>query len=438
MKKLSILKKVVTVLVVLVMCCVAFAGVVSAKESDKGIAKPTNTLVTNGNGGKTDVGTWFVTYNNSSEWGNNFGSGYPIKYRTLMPDGSYGILDSSKVEYIDFMLQQMADAKIDFIIFDLTNGGLTDKIPYGWRQKTFDEALAESKEGNYNSFDYTIKNTFITCERIAEWNKTHDWKIKYSLAVGVYPLIANGIPLGMATEYQAEATYKLFCENKEFGGDNYYQVDGKPLFIIFDWTKSAIESWKDYVGDKTYTDKFFLRGAQTGELGTYGWHAAHGTVPHEEVELLCPGHNTAGESGADIVRENGKTYKTGWEVVLNNKLPRILVITSFNDFNEQTAVFTADSSRCDETMEEKWTDQTGKVNPSMYWDMTKEGIRLVRTFNGDIDGEFKSNIFNLGNNSAANGSSSNTTLIIVIAVVTAVVVIAVAVVVILLLTKKKK
>ena len=33
----------------------------------------------------------------------------------------------------------------------------------------------------------------------------------------------------------------------------------------------------------------------------------------------------------------------------------------------------------------------------MYWDMTKEGIRLVRTFNGDVKGKFESQIFKLGN-----------------------------------------
>lgn len=426
MKKLSILKKVVTVLVVLVMCCVAFAGVVSAKESDKGITKPTNTLVTNGNGGKTDVGTWFMTYNSANRWGSNFGSGYPIKYRTLMPDGSYGVLDSSKIEHIDFQLKQIADAKIDFLIYDITNGGLTDKLGMGW-------SGIDDKGNHKNSI---VQNAVLTSQRIAEWNKNNDWKIKYCLAVGAYSQLTGGIPVGMAVEYQAEGVYKYFYE-QDFGGDNYYQVDGKPMLIIFDWANPVIEDWDVFAGDRTYGDKFFVRGAQEGNVGTYGWHTEVGSVPHEEVIVVCPGHDTAGEGGRNPARQNGAYYKKSWETILTNTLPRIVVVTSFNDYNEQTAVWIADSSKCNEEIEEQWRDAKGNLNPSMYWDMTKEGIRLVRTFNGDIDGEFKSNIFNLGNNSAANGSSSNTILIIVIIVV-AVVVIAVVVVSILLLTKKKK
>ena len=77
-------------------------------------------ITTNGNGGKTDVGTWIVTYNNEKMWEDNFGSKLPINYRGLLPDGSYGILDSADVEQIDFMLSKIAEAKIDFIIFDET------------------------------------------------------------------------------------------------------------------------------------------------------------------------------------------------------------------------------------------------------------------------------------------------------------------------------
>ena len=48
-------------------------------------------MKTNGNGGKTDVGVWFVTYNTPEMWANNFGSGHSIDYRVLLPDGSYEV-----------------------------------------------------------------------------------------------------------------------------------------------------------------------------------------------------------------------------------------------------------------------------------------------------------------------------------------------------------
>lgn len=410
-------KKIISILVVVILCFALFSVEASAAK----IAKPTNTLTTNGNGGKTDIGAWFMTYNNKKMWGNNFGSGYPIKYETLMPDGSYDILDSSKIEHIDFQLKQIADAKIDFILFDLTNGGLTAEVPFGW------------EDGK----NWIIKNARLTCQRIAEWNKNNDWKIRYCIGVGAYDEICNGMPTGMVVEAQAKAIYNEWYLDKEIGGDNYYQVDGKLFLEIHDWGKNVREIWESYVGDRTYGDKFFVRHGMAGEKGTYGWYCSYGTsIVDEEVMLVNPGHNPAGEGAPNAARENGKLYKTCWESVLNNTLPRIVMISSFNDYNEQTAVFTADSSNCRDGIEEKWTDGTGKINNSMYWDMTKEGIRLVRTFNGDIKGEFKSNIFNLGEKTASNTANSTNIVLIVVIAVTAVVIIAGAVVCILLLTKK--
>ena len=424
MKKLSILKRVVAVVLAVVLCSSMLVGAVTPTELNKGIEKPTNTLKTNGNGGKTDIGTWFMTYNNNNMWGSNFGSGYPIKFRTLMPDGSYGILDSSNIEHIDFQLKQIADAKIDFIIYDLTNGGLCEEMGFaGYDAKGYPN-------------DQILKNAILTCERIAEWNKNNEWQLKYCLAVGVYSQITKGAGVGAATEWQAKATYEMFYQNEVYGGDNYYQVDGKPMLIIFDWAFPAIEDWDNYGGDRTYGDKFFVRGAQEGNVGTYGWHTEMGSIPTEEVVVVCPGHDTAGAGPVDVARANGTYYRSSWETVLNTTLPRIIVITSFNDYNEQTAVWIADSSNCREGVEEKWTDPTGRLNPSMYWDMTKEGIRLVRTFNGDVKGKFESQIFKLGNPAPAKASSSNTTVIVIVIAAVAVFVVTAVVVTIILLTKK--
>lgn len=412
------IKKIISVLIALILCMGLFTGVASAD-----IAQPTNTLKTNGNGGKTDVGAWFVTYNSKTSWSNNFGSGYPIKYRTLMPDGSYGVLDSSETEHIDFQLEQLADAKIDFVLFDLTNGGLTSDISYGWSR------------GNNES----VINAKRTCERIAEWNKTHDWKIKYTIAVGVYSQLRSGLLVGDATELQAKAVYEDFYMNSTYGGDNYYQVDGKPMLIIHDWGQDALQQWDTYLGDRTYGDKFFVRNGQNGEKGTYGWYCAYdNTLVDDEVELVNPGQNTAGPGGENALRENGALYKRCWETVLTNTLPRIVMISSFNDYNEQTAVFTADSSDCRDGIEEKWTDSTGEINNSMYWDMTKEGIKLVRIANGEIEGEFVSTWFDLPGEDNSTSDSSSNTLIIIIIIVTTVVVIAVIAVILVVVLKGKK
>ena len=154
--KISKIKKVLAIALVVILCVLSTTATVSAK-----LSQPTNTIKTNGNGGKTDIGMWYVTYNTSSQFVSNFGTGYPIKYRMLMPDGSYGILDSGDTAHIDFQLKELAEAKVDFVLFDLTNGGLTSKVPFGWKG-----------DENGNPTDRIITDAQLACERIAKWRFT--------------------------------------------------------------------------------------------------------------------------------------------------------------------------------------------------------------------------------------------------------------------------
>ena len=355
-------KKIISIFLTVICCFSFFSICVSAKSKEA-----TNPLKTNGNGGKTDVGTWYMTYNNVSMWANNFGSGNAIRYRALVSrnPNKYGVPDSTNIKEIDMHLEMLSEAKIDFVTFDLTNGGLTKKISYG--------------TGN----EWIVDNAKLTCQRIAKWNKSHDWKIKYTIAVGTYPTLRGGASIGYTAEAQAEAVYKDFFENKEYGGDNFYQMDGKPMLILYDWTINALEEWDYYSGDKTYGNKFTIRPAQQGEIGTYGWQTNYGTLVNDEVEVICPGWTQASGGGV-IARDNGKYYQKNWDIILDNKLPRIVMIMAFNDFNEHLAFMPADSSECDNILEVKWTDETGELNNSMYWDMTVEGIRQIRITNGEL------------------------------------------------------
>lgn len=337
-------------------------------------------MKTNGNGGKTDVGVWFVTYNTPEMWANNFGSGHSIDYRVLLPDGSYGIPRSDDPQVVDFLLEQLAAAKVDFIVFDLTNGGLTDKIPYG---------------SNHN--EWIVDNARFTCERIARFNRTHEWQIRYAVAVGCYAairgnkyqdgqLIREGISIGVCTEWQAQAVYEQFVADPVYGGD-YYALDGKPLLIIHDWGENVLtvpHGWNAYAGERTYGDRFTVRNGQGGEPGTYGWQTRYGTLVHPEVEVICPGQNTHGGKKANILRDGGRYYRRGWETVLSNPSPRIVMLTSFNDYNEDSALFTADTSGCENDYEEQWRDESGQLAPSLYWDMTIDGIRQLREKNGEV------------------------------------------------------
>ncbi len=362
--------------VIAILCTVAMLfSVLSVGFSALAEGAPaTSTQTTNGNGGKTDIGAWFVTYNNANMWATNFGTYNPIKYRPLMPDGTYGIPDSANTEVIDFQIKELAKAKVDFVLFDLTNGGLTNDVVYG-------------STGN----KWIVDNAKLTAQRLALWNKNNDWKIKYAVAIGAYWEIRGGddqghaeLSMGEVIELQAKAVKEQFFDNTVYGGDNYYQLDGKPLLVAYDWAYNAVTStatsrtgWNNYRGDKTYGNQFTVRAAMNGEAGTYGWKNQEGTQVNSEVELVSPGWgNSAGT--AHIDRNDGATYQANWDTVTSNTLPRIVMIASFNDYHEKTAVFTADTTDCDGTIEPKWS------SPDKYWNMTKAGIAQVRAINGDF------------------------------------------------------
>lgn len=335
------------------------------------------TYTTNGNGEKTDIGTWFMTYNNAKMWSDNFGSGNPIQYRALLSENPevFGIPDSADISVIDFQLAKMAEIGIDFILYDITNGGLRPEMEYG--------------RGN----EWIVDNAILTCKRIAEWNKNHSHKIKYALAVGMYKailgnkydeqgnLIKEGMSIGECTEMQAEAVWKLFYENPEFGGNNYYHLNGKPLLIIHDWGENVLtvpHGWNAYTGNRTYGDRFTVRNGQNGEPGTYGWQtSAGGTQVHPEVEVVCPGWSTA-SGDACIPRKNGTYYRKNWQVILDNPAPRIVMIIAWNDYNESLAIFPADTSQCNNRNEEQWRDENGELDAFLYWKITKECIEKLR------------------------------------------------------------
>lgn len=353
------------------------------------LAADTTIQETNGNGGKTDVGIWYVTYNSEDYWKNNFGDpdNPSINYRSLVSENpvTYGIPDSGDPEVIDFHLSKMAEAKIDFLVFDLTNGGLTDEMTYG-----------------STTAKWIVENAKLTCERIAIWNETHDWKIRYAVAIGAYAEIRvkddGYYSVREIIEMQAKAVYNDFF--LAYGeGDNYYMTDGKPLLLCHSWAANVLtessgsyflgnysSSYNSDGGDKTQGNKFTLRPSQAGQAGTYGWHMSasdgvESTQVHEEVELVIPGWgDQAGTSS--ISREGGAFYQENWDVVLENASPRIVMIAAFNDYNEKMAVFPTYTAAC-EGGEEQWVDENGNQDPYMYWDMTVDNIQKLRNKNGD-------------------------------------------------------
>lgn len=356
------------------------AGATTVTENS--YASSDTKITTNGNGGTTDVGTWFTTYNNEEQWSDNLSYGFPTEHRPLDQNGNYSIPNSTDPDLIDFYLEQMADAKIDFVVFDETNGGMAGYFPAN---------------------AWIVDNAALTAERIKIWNDNNTWQIKYALAVGAYPALRGSDSIGQTIENQAEYVYDNFYENASHGGpDNYYQVDGKPLILVYGLAAvDATDYWNSYTGTKTHGDDFTIRTAQDGKVGTYGWQTTYGTQIHPEVEVVSPGFN-AHHSSAFYSRDNGGYYEDSWNTVLHNDLPRIVMITAFNDHIEDQAVWTTDTSNNVGwyPYEEKWYNPDGVQDPSMYWEMTKEYIDVLRGGGAPSAGG------NLAASAAATASSS--------------------------------
>lgn len=319
---------------------------------------------TNGNGGATDVGTWYTTYNNTSMFASNLGSGIPVLYRPLDRFGNYSIPDSSDPAQADFDLQQLADAKIDFIVLDETNGG-----------------MAGYMTGN----NWIVDNAGITAARIKVWNASHSWKIKYAFAIGAYDVLRGSDSVGQAIENQAHYIYDNFVNNASYGGsDNYYQIDGEPLLVVYGTGYSNVTDYwiNTYSGTKTYGDHFTIRTALNGDAGMYGWDTWGGTQLNPEVEVVSPGWNAhhVPYDGTSYSRSNGDYYANAWNTVFNNPLPRIVMTAAFNDYYEDQALWVTDTSGNNNSYEEKWYGHDGLLHPSMYWDATKRYIDLLRNF----------------------------------------------------------
>lgn len=332
------------------------------------IAACASTVRTNGNGGPTDVGIWYCT-----NWDANGGGWWKLStYRTLLPDGSYGMHDGADVAVIDFHLQKLAEAQIDFVLFDDTNG---DFNGYGPRTTWIKE---KSKQ---------------VCARIKLWNSSHSWKIKYAFAIGSFMIGDRQYPTATSydvIEQQARCVAQEVLLNEAYRSDDYYSIDGKPLLVVLDYQSDARTRWANYPGTKDWANRFALRWAGTSggysvAAGDYGWAMnSAGVLLHPEVEYLQPGHDNhlpPRHGWMHTSRQNGDYYVNNWNKILRHPLPRIVMIGAFNDYVEDSAVWTAVTSvEYPKTRLpiEPWRGHDGQLHPSMYWDYTVGIIRTLR------------------------------------------------------------
>ena len=366
----------------IVACLLAFAVIFTCIGSALATVSAEDVIVTNANGKATDVGIWYTPYNCDEYFEYRFAdkeSDKPVGYKALLPDGSYGVPFAGNEDIIDFYIEQMAKVGIDFVLFDCTNGGLTDKVAYGWGQ---------GSAGNCWNVNYAK----LFAEHLSDWNDTHSWKIRYAVSIGTYNKLrgktslfdSEDFSIKEAAEWQAEGVVNMFLNDEEIG-DDYYVFDGKPLLTMYNWEENSLEDddlAASLNNSASALSKFTVRHSGTGEAGAYNWcnnTNANGAAEYdEEVVTVCPGHSHVKE-GIKTSRKDGQTYANNWATVLNaSKAPRVVMIASFNDYMENTAVFVTDTSGAVKANgEETWSDNY------QYWTMTENNIKALREKSGD-------------------------------------------------------
>ena len=306
------------------------------------------------------IGIWYAIWydmrKENSFWDNDGGpTKLPIFYKPLLKDGSYGRYSSGDAAMIDYHLAQISGAGIDFIIMDQTND-------------------IDNGDGSLN------ENSLLTAKKIKEWNDAGNRPIKYCSSIGAYAELTGDFSI---IESEAKKLWERYVE-APWGTEEYHEyVDGKPLMVIFPMSQ---EQWDAYDGDKTYANKFTIRFAfgHAYEPGYWGWVMPKGTLVTEDVACIIPGWFKFNHPYEKVYREKGSTYKKNWETLLaSDVVPRFVVINSFNEYAEHTAVYTADTSDFpDDYPIEQWIDGEGNKAPSLYWDMTKAYIQKYKK--GDL------------------------------------------------------
>ena len=106
---------------------------------------------------KTRVGAWYSLWYDNLEKGsfwdtvaNDFGEPIPIRYKPLLPGGTFGRYDSGDEAVIQFHIEEITKAGIDFLIFDQTNN--------------IDVTNAEGRP-------WIHENSLKTAQTIQKWNE---------------------------------------------------------------------------------------------------------------------------------------------------------------------------------------------------------------------------------------------------------------------------
>ena len=338
------------------------ATAVTETEAPTGQVTDTEQIIPEEEIDPSEIGIWYSTWYAYTEPGsdsNRFDTwgAWSIDFTPLLPNGTFGYYDSKDDEMIRFHLEKLSEAQIDFIIMDQTNNIDVDG-------------------------GYINERSLAVARYIKTYNDSETRPVRYCSAIGGIQWSQNAKTI----EDEAEMLWRRYCE-QDFGGEKYhYYLDGKPLLIVYG--DGAERMWAEYDGDKTYADKFTIRWADNNSTpGYFGWAYDKGPVWDGGVTVVMPGwHNRAGH--APVNRKYGETYKKFWQNILDAEYrPRLIVINSFNEYAERTAVFPAVSNEKTANADKWYKDRSKTEDPYMYWDMTVSYIKRFKEMRKPLYGK---------------------------------------------------
>ena len=289
---------------------------------------------------------------NGSNWYNSYQSGAADQFLPFIDGEYYGFDAEDDTFAIRYLIKELAEAEIDYVLFDQSN-------PWNALKAT------------YTLFAKEIKT----------WNETPGNRLlKYAIC-GKFKNNASEV------EASAKSTYLDFLINTEFGASKYYQYwKGKPLLVCYGGVDNKQGVWEAYSGDKTYANKFTLRW-MSGSMGDYdpglwyGW-VSDGAIESSEQMVVQPGHYNGNLFHSRYYNGiEADWYRVmHWDKVLRT-VPESVTIIGFTGDTEQVNVYVTKADQAlDMGKTETWeTDD-------MYWEMTKN---YIKNYRGIISGTIK-------------------------------------------------
>ena len=212
-----------------------------------------------------------------------------------------------------------------------------------------------------------------------DFNLKHQ-KIYYVNAVGGNQWQKTTETKASITETEAKDIWNDFVMDAELGQYQYYYND-KPILVIFGGheMKSIVEN---YINNNpgSYLEKYSLFYADNSNTpGYWGWSPTT-PVQSDKAMVVMPGwRNENGnppvirQKQPSINIDDGDTYRLYWNAVINrDNYPEFVIINSFNEYAERTAIWITDTSQVTPEVD-KWS------SPNLYWEINRFYMNYLRT-----------------------------------------------------------